>query len=189
MNKPLLLLACLSLAACVPQGKYDRAVATTETTRAELQKKNAELQNQNAELQKQNGVLLTAQMDLVEQRSEAARLKVLIANLEEQDRTRSGEHAATRSRIGELQKRLGELETAQRAADARAALYRDLSVRLRKQIDDGDLALVVRDGRMVLQLPNDVLFDSGRTELKPAGKAALKAVAAVMKGIDRKSVV
>ena len=40
---------------------------------------------------------------------------------------------------------------------------------LQKQVDAGDLVVTVRDGRMVLQLPNDVLFDTGKTELKPAG--------------------
>jgi len=88
--------------------------------------------------------------------------------------------SASGSRISDLQKRLGALEAAQRAAEARAALDKDLSFRLKQQIDDGDLALVIRDGRMVLQLPNDVLFDSGQTELKPAGKKALEAVAGVM---------
>ncbi len=34
---------------------------------------------------------------------------------------------------------------------------------------------------MVLQLPNDVLFDSGQTAIKPAGKQALTLVAAVLR--------
>jgi chemotaxis protein MotB len=109
-----------------------------------------------------------------------------IGQLEELDRTRSGEHAATRTRIGDLQRRLADLEAAQRASEARAALYKDLTLKLRKQIDDGDLAIVLRDGRMVLQLPNDVLFDSGRTEIKPAGKAALGAIANVMKQMPKR---
>jgi chemotaxis protein MotB len=33
---------------------------------------------------------------------------------------------------------------------------------------------------MVLQLANDVLFDSGRTDIKPAGKDALAQVAAIL---------
>lgn len=92
--------------------------------------------------------------------------------------TESGKTSSTR--IAQLQKRLGELQSAQSAAEARAALYRELSMKLKRQIDEGDLAIVIRDGRMVLQLPNDVLFDTGRTELKPAGKKALEAVADVM---------
>lgn len=170
----LLAVSLVSLAGCVSQGKYDQAVATTETTRAQLQKKNVELQQKDALLAQTN-------MVLEQQRAEAARLKAEIEQLEQLDKTRAGEHAATRSRIGDLQKRLAELEAAQRASEARAVLYRDLSQKLKKQIDDGNLALVLRDGRMVLQLPNDVLFDTGRTDIKPAGKAALKAVADVIK--------
>jgi chemotaxis protein MotB len=67
------------------------------------------------------------------------------------------------------------------AAESRAALYKDLSCRLKQQIDDGDLSIIIRDGRMVLQLPNDVLFDTGQTEVKPAGKKALEAIASVMR--------
>ena len=177
----LLAASCVALVACVSQGKYDKAVATTETTRAELQKKNAELQKTHAELQQRAALLEQTSTELAQQRAEAARLLEEIEQLEELDNARAGEHAATRSRIGVLQKRLAELEAAQRASEARAALYKDLSVKLKKQIDDGDLSLVIRDGRMVLQLPNDVVFDTGRTEIKPAGKAALKAVADVMK--------
>jgi chemotaxis protein MotB len=36
---------------------------------------------------------------------------------------------------------------------------------------------------MVLQLPNDVLFDTGKTEIKPAGRAALTNVAAILQTV------
>jgi chemotaxis protein MotB len=91
--------------------------------------------------------------------------------------------AQSQRQVGTQRAEIERLEklTAEAAETARAATYKELSLRLKKQIDDGDLSLVVRDGRMVLQLPNDVLFDTGRTELKPAGKNALEAVAEVMK--------
>ncbi len=44
-------------------------------------------------------------------------------------------------------------------------------------LDAGDLQIALRSGRMVLVLPNDVLFDSGKAELKPHGKETLAAVA------------
>lgn len=148
---------------CVSQGRYDQAVAQTSATRAEVAKQNAALQQTTA--------------DLEQRLKEITKLHTQIDELSKSsDLTRTSSGA----RISELQKRLGELEAAQSAALARAALYRELSLKLKKQIDAGDLAIVIRDGRMVLQLPNDVLFDSGRTELKPAGEAALQAVAEVM---------
>ncbi len=160
-----LLALCGAVGGCVSQGKYDQAVAETQLTRAEL---------------KRQGVLLDqSNVDLAARQSEIAMLKSEIAGT-------SGQTVQSRSRIVELQKRLGELEAGERAAQARAALYKDLSFRLKKQIDDGDLAIVIRDGRMVLQLPNDVLFDSGRTELKPAGVAGLAAIGEVLKTMPQR---
>src|SRR4029079_17854436 len=43
------------------------------------------------------------------------------------------------------------------------------------------LKVVVRDNRMVIQLPGDVLFDSGRDKLKKEGEDILKQVADVIR--------
>ena len=80
--------------------------------------------------------------------------------------------------------RLEELRRAQAAADARAALFRKVALKLQKMVDAGDLEIVLRDGRMTLLLPNDVLFDSGKTRIKPAGEAALEQIGAVLKTIS-----
>jgi len=53
-------------------------------------------------------------------------------------------------------------------------------------IDAGELRVALRDGRMVLQLSNDVLFDTGRTEIKAPGQAALREVAAVLSGMPER---
>jgi chemotaxis protein MotB len=54
-------------------------------------------------------------------------------------------------------------------------------------IDAGQLKVALRNGHMVIQLANDVLFDSGRTDIKPAGQEAIKQVAVILKTIpDRR---
>jgi len=46
---------------------------------------------------------------------------------------------------------------------------------------------VMRGGRMILELPNDVLFDSGKTEIKDVGKKTLVQIAEVLRTMpDRK---
>lgn len=160
----------LGAAGCVSKGKYDEAVSRTEVTRAELAKRSAALAKTSAELDASNSALAARREEIARLRSELS----LLERASNADRSRSG------TRIAELAKRLGELEAAQAAAEARAAFYRDLGMRLKEQIDAGDLDVVLRDGRMVLRLPNDVLFDTGRTELKPAGESALSAVAKVL---------
>ena len=57
--------------------------------------------------------------------------------------------------------------------------FRDLKARLDKLTQVG-LKVVVRNNRMVIQLPGDVLFDSGKDELKATGKDVLGQVAQVI---------
>ena len=67
-------------------------------------------------------------------------------------------------------------------ADQLAAIearFRDLKNRLDK-LNAVGLKVVVRNNRMVIQLPGDVLFDSGKDELKPQGREVLGQVAEVI---------
>jgi chemotaxis protein MotB len=79
-----------------------------------------------------------------------------------------------------LQKRLDELEQQKKQAEARAAMFRSLVDKLRSMVDAGQIKVTVRNGRMLLVLPNDILFDSGKTELKAEGKDAIAKVAKVL---------
>lgn len=165
-----LLASAVTLGGCVSKGKYDEAVAQTQTTRAQLAKTSAQLNQTTQTLADVNDQLESARMEI-------GRLELLIADATKASETDRSTNAA---RIGELRKRLDELKAARDAMEARAMLFRTLAQRLKQQVDAGDLEIVIRDGRMVLRLPDDVLFDTGRTELKPRGKAALEAIAIVL---------
>ena len=73
--------------------------------------------------------------------------------------------------------RLEDLRKQKAAAEARLQMFRSLVDKLRAMIDSGQLKVVVRDGRMLIALPDDVLFDSGKAEVKPQGQEALAKVA------------
>lgn len=76
------------------------------------------------------------------------------------------------------------LEEYKQRADQLAAIearFKDLRTRLEKLTSVG-LKVVVRNNRMVIQLPGDILFDSGKDELKPQGKEVLMQVADVIRG-------
>lgn len=97
------------------------------------------------------------------------------------------EKGKMRNALDDAKVRLEELRRAQEAAQKRADLLKNLINKFKRMIDSGDLKIVLREGRMVLQLRNDVLFDSGKTDVKPAGKEALKHVAGVLVSLtDRK---
>jgi len=84
---------------------------------------------------------------------------------------------------GDLQKRLDELEKQKRIAEERAAMFRSLVNKLRSMVDAGQIKVTVRNGRMLLALPNDILFDSGKVEVKKEGKDAIADVAKVLAGM------
>ena len=67
-----------------------------------------------------------------------------------------------------LSEALRIVKNAPQAADMKAR-FRDLKSRLDKLTSAG-LKVVVRNNRMVIQLPGDILFDSGSDRLKVDGK-------------------
>lgn len=75
------------------------------------------------------------------------------------------------------------LEEYKQRADQLAAIearFKDLKTRLEK-LNAVGLKVVVRNNRMVIQLPGDVLFDSGKDELKQSGRDVLMQVADVIR--------
>ena len=162
-----LALTCSVLgSACVSSGTYDGKVAELDKALKEdaaLKQENAKLRTQIEDLDKQ----IAIQKDAIDQFKAYGKGKAV-------------EAGQLQAGMETLQKRLDELEKAKKAAEARAAMFRSLVEKLRSMVDAGQIKVTVRNGRMLLVLPNDILFDSGKTELKPEGKDAIAKVAKVL---------
>jgi chemotaxis protein MotB len=87
--------------------------------------------------------------------------------------------AADEATRGELE----ELRRQKAAAEARAKLFDDFVAKFKKMTDAGKLDITVRHGQIVLALGTDILFDTGKTDVKPEGASALSEVADVLKGV------
>ncbi len=61
------------------------------------------------------------------------------------------------------------------------ARFRELRSKLDK-LNQFGVKVVPRNNRLVVQLPGDILFDSGKDDLKPQGKEVLSQVAEVIRG-------
>jgi chemotaxis protein MotB len=97
--------------------------------------------------------------------------------------TLSSEKGSLAQTLAETRKQLEELKKQQSAAEARAADFQALIAKFQKLADAGKLKVALRDGRMIIELPNDVLFDSGKDDLKPEGKATISEVAKILKTV------
>jgi len=194
-------LAGLSSTACVTRGEYDAVVAEGDQLRADLVATEAADRAHRAELTQARQSLAEAEATARELQAELEKSTTTREELRAQlDGTLalndklSGEleklgkdanalvanNAQLSASLQEMRQRLAALRRAQEAAEKRVALYRDLTQKLRKIVDSGNLSIALRDGRMVLRLPNDVLFDSARVDLEPEGSEALEQVAAVL---------
>lgn len=195
------LVLLMTASACVPSGKYDEAVASSERAAAELRASKLLAAEKDHELAKVNGALKAIDarnaQQAAEQQALAERLATTRRSLDEAtaqgqqlraELERQGKNVdqllsskgALASSLAEARARMEELRRAQAAADARANLFRDLALRLKKMIDAGELEIKLRSGRMVLALPTDVLFDSGKAKLSARGKEAIAQVSSVL---------
>jgi chemotaxis protein MotB len=202
----------LSLVGCVPQGRYDDAAqdalrmhAAAAAAHAEAEKSTNDLAAARAELDRLKAALTDAESRTSDRDQELAKATALAREqatklddaIAEDDQLRKelarlgknadvllAEKGSLASSLADAKKRLDELRHAQAAAEARAALFKQLALKFHKMIDAGDLKVVLRNGHMVIQLANDVLFESGRTEIKPRGQESLRQVGAILKTLS-----
>jgi chemotaxis protein MotB len=151
----LTVLSVTSLAGCfVPQGKYDAVVKDATDAKAA-----------SADRQKK--------LD-----ADAAHIAQLQDDLAKcTGKPLPPDHSA------ELSAQLEDLRKQKAAADARVALFNEFVAKFKRMIDAGRVHIDVRRGRIVLSLRNDVLFDEGKTDLKPDGKKALAEIGQALKTV------
>src|SRR5882672_609371 len=200
----LLLLPVVLALSCVPHDRYNAALKDAKDAHTSADRLAADLAAAKAEVARLNEALKQAQ-DAVDQRDRSLaegqvsahdlqtklddstaqneQLRIELERLGKNADALLAEKGTLASALAEAKARLEELRKAQAAADARAALFRQLALRFQKMIDSGQLKIKLRDGRMVIELANDVLFDSGQTVVKPEGQKAIGQVASVLRTI------
>ena len=100
-----------------------------------------------------------------------------------------------RARGGQMESALGQvqgsLKTSREELEAlrkwkgdaakRMQTFRDMSAKLQKMVEAGKLGVRVRDGRLVMRMPQDVLFPSGVADLSREGELSLMEVAVILR--------
>jgi chemotaxis protein MotB len=160
MNRVWSVLFVMGLCACVSRGEYD-----TKSQEADSAKREAEAaKRQVAQLQQQ----------LTTETQQSADLKNSLGLAQSQAIT------------DEQKAALEEGKRAVQEAQERGKLLQDLETKFKRMIDAGRLKVTTRHGRAVLHIHNDVLFDQGESEVKPAGKIALAEVAATLRSVGKR---
>jgi chemotaxis protein MotB len=164
----------LTTAACVSSGAYDAKKAELDACTKSKADDAAKAKAAQDAAQKQINDLTAL--------AESQRAK--LASLGQQSAQLASEKGSLSEDIAKLNAQIAELQRQEAATRARTELYRKLLSQLKGMIDAGTLQVQIRNGRMEVKLPDSVLFDQGKTDIKPAGKDALAQLTPVLKGIQ-----
>jgi chemotaxis protein MotB len=74
-----------------------------------------------------------------------------------------------------------DLKEQTREQEALLAEFKGLTGKFQRMIDSGKLDVVFRRGKMVVKLPESILFPSGSADLSDTGKAAIAEVASILR--------
>lgn len=184
MLRNVLILLPLLVGGCfVPKKKYDLLAADLASARASLEERERHVTTLEQALADEKGRVA----DLDAKRLALQKDKVGLEEQLEGFRTETAVLLKDRSRlrasVEQMEQALEELAARKAAAEERVAQFRDLLTRFQPLIDAGRLRVKMVDGRMVVELPTDILFASGRADLSPDGKTALAEVGAVLASI------
>lgn len=87
------------------------------------------------------------------------------------------------STLDEQQKLIDEMKRKQAQAQARLDTLKGMLGKFKSLIAGGKLNVRIRDGKLMLELPSAVLFESGKAEVSESGLTTLGEVAAVLSQI------
>ncbi len=144
-------------------------------------------------LDKCNVDLGATRTELDAQKAENERLRGENQTLNERIATLDAELSGLNAQINDLARQAGstaaelaELREEKRKREAELEVYRKLIRDLQALVNTGKIKIAFRKGRMVVQMAQSILFDSGKDELKPEGEAALAELAKALAGAGQR---
>lgn len=152
------------------QQQMEEARAAADATERELRARVAELQRDSTDLDQRRAEMVSR---FEEARAEVDRLETLL--------NRRGDE------YKQLQARLERLGAVEEEIRQRNRIYEEVIGKFKSLIDAGRLSVRIDRGRMVIQLPQDILFSSGSATVGQDGRQTLAEVAGVLADLpDRK---
>ncbi|MEW6681849.1 MAG: OmpA family protein [Nitrospirota bacterium] len=167
-----LVLTAVLVSGCVSKGRYRALESQGAAERATLQQQVAALDGQRKELESQKSTL---EEELAVQRAEKQRVEQELATLNERLAVVERQAQITSAQKDEEIKRL-------------KGTYDSLVKDLEGEIKKGEIKVTQIRDRLSVNLVEKVLFDSGRAEIKPAGKGVLKKVGDILKTVTDKQI-
>jgi chemotaxis protein MotB len=128
-----------------------------------------------------------AKLEQVRDEAQVRVAQLVEQNGQEQARTAQAdsEREQLRTALAAANIQLEQLSAVSQATREQLAEFQALRTKFQRMIDSGALDISFRRGRMIVEMPAAVLFDSGSAELSPAGKDTVTQVAKILRNVPK----
>jgi chemotaxis protein MotB len=191
-------LLLLLLPACVQKSTHNRTLQELSSARTDQERRTEDFQRElarrdarEARLRDQLEGLQTEADRLIEDlgasRRETIRAQDQLTEIEMESQRLGNLLNAQGAESQRLRGRLDQLAAIEEEIRERNRIYEEVLGRFRSLIDSGRLSVSIVRGRMVINLPQDILFSSGSADLGREGRETLSEIAAVLSEFDNRS--
>ncbi len=176
----IVILSLMLLSACVSSSKFEQALAEKDAMRESLQGAQDEIGRNKEKIEKTEQELEAARMQNALAQEEINRKQQQVAEIQDDLMNLEARKQALQESLSDSQAQMATLREIEAETKRRNEIYAQFVNRLKTMIDGGQLTVSIEQGRIVINLPNNVLFKSGSANLNPEGKEALGQIAAVL---------
>ncbi len=180
----LALLAVLTASGCVKKSDYEalksKASAEQQALEASLDEERKRASSLEEELKRERDKSAAQADEIARLSAELDASQKRQVELQNQLTETVHDSSKLKASIQEMQTALAALNEQKRQTEARIAEYKKLLASFKALIDAGKLKVKVVGGRMIVELPSDVLFGSGSIELSEAGKAGVTEIGTIL---------
>ncbi len=185
----------LSLVGCVQKSTHNRTLEELSAARLTQEELNEEFRRElerrddrESRLQSRIDGLQTDADQLIEQlgtsRRETLRVQERLSECQLEAQRNQDLMSAQGAEAQRLRGRLDQLAAIEEEIRERNRIYEEVLGRFRSLIDAGRLSVSIVRGRMVINLPQDILFSPGSADLGRDGRETLGEIASVLSEFD-----
>ncbi len=182
-----LVAVALLSSGCVTKQTHEAALQELSKTRSSLSSAEKTIAEQQGEIKKNEKALELSKAQIERNKNELSDLDIKKATLQQELDAAQKRLNAFQSELEDSQLKLSasvaQLETMRQIeaeTEKRNEIYARFVKELQKMIDGGQLTVSIERGRIVINLPDNVLFATGSARVNKEGQEALKQIANVL---------
>jgi len=166
---------------CVTKSTHEAALQELSQTRDSLSSAQKTIAEQQGQIEENEKALSESKEALQASKEQIERNKNELSDLDIKKAVLQQELDKAEASLGTAQSQLETMRQIEAETKKRNEIYARFVSELQKMIDGGQLTVSIEQGRIVINLPDNVLFKTGSARVNKEGQQALKQIADVLK--------